>query len=152
MWHTALKMRGESRSFQKKMAMECLDRVGISDFADRPAHRLSGGETQRVAIARALACGPGCFCWTNPRPAWILKTRSWWKKLFSIFALKGNMSILFSTHNPIQAERLARRKVFLSAGRLVAPAAVNRFSARFLQEKGILALITGRENFRQNRT
>ena len=36
-------------------ARECLDRVGMADFADRQIGRLSGGQQQRVFLARALA-------------------------------------------------------------------------------------------------
>lgn len=39
-------------------ALECLDRVGLTDKAGRLPGRLSGGEQQRVAIARALVTGP----------------------------------------------------------------------------------------------
>ena len=34
---------------------ECLDRVGMADFADRQIGQLSGGQQQRVFLARALA-------------------------------------------------------------------------------------------------
>jgi len=36
-------------------ALDCLDRVGMADFADRQIGRLSGGQQQRVFLARALA-------------------------------------------------------------------------------------------------
>ena len=36
-------------------AMECLDRVGMSEFAHRQIGQLSGGQQQRVFLARALA-------------------------------------------------------------------------------------------------
>jgi len=36
-------------------ARECLDRVGIADFAHRQIGQLSGGQQQRVFLARALA-------------------------------------------------------------------------------------------------
>lgn len=39
----------------KREAMECLDRVGLADFAHRQIRRLSGGQQQRVFLARALA-------------------------------------------------------------------------------------------------
>ncbi|MEC9373138.1 MAG: ABC transporter ATP-binding protein [Planctomycetota bacterium] len=39
----------------KRAAMECLDRVGMSDFAKRQISQLSGGQQQRVFLARALA-------------------------------------------------------------------------------------------------
>ena len=36
-------------------AMECLDRVGMADFANRQIGQLSGGQQQRVFLSRALA-------------------------------------------------------------------------------------------------
>ncbi|RJP38326.1 MAG: metal ABC transporter ATP-binding protein [Phycisphaerales bacterium] len=39
----------------KAAAMECLDRVGMADYARRQISQLSGGQQQRVFLARALA-------------------------------------------------------------------------------------------------
>jgi manganese/zinc/iron transport system ATP- binding protein len=39
----------------KRAALECLDRVGMADFAKRQISQLSGGQQQRVFLARALA-------------------------------------------------------------------------------------------------
>ncbi len=39
----------------KKVALECLDRVGLADLAHRQISQLSGGQQQRVFLARALA-------------------------------------------------------------------------------------------------
>ena len=38
--------------------MHCLERVGLSNLAERKIHQLSGGQSQRVAIARALMQRP----------------------------------------------------------------------------------------------
>ena len=42
----------------REFAIACLRLVGLEEFAERRADRLSGGEQQRVAIARALAQEP----------------------------------------------------------------------------------------------
>ncbi|MEM6560723.1 MAG: metal ABC transporter ATP-binding protein [Planctomycetota bacterium] len=36
-------------------ALDCMDRVGMADYADRQSSQLSGGQQQRVFLARALA-------------------------------------------------------------------------------------------------
>lgn len=39
---------------ERKMAMECLEKVGMASFADRQISQLSGGQQQRIFLARAL--------------------------------------------------------------------------------------------------
>ncbi len=39
----------------KRIALECLAKVGMAEFADRQISQLSGGQQQRVFLARALA-------------------------------------------------------------------------------------------------
>ncbi|MBD0379646.1 metal ABC transporter ATP-binding protein [Paenibacillus sedimenti] len=40
---------------EKRFAMECLAKVGMTEFADRQISQLSGGQQQRIFLARALA-------------------------------------------------------------------------------------------------
>lgn len=40
---------------ERKIAMECLAKVGMADYAERQISQLSGGQQQRVFLARALA-------------------------------------------------------------------------------------------------
>lgn len=40
---------------EKRVAMECLEKVGMAAFADRQISQLSGGQQQRIFLARALA-------------------------------------------------------------------------------------------------
>jgi manganese/zinc/iron transport system ATP- binding protein len=39
----------------KKFALDCMDQVGMAEYADRQISQLSGGQQQRVFLARALA-------------------------------------------------------------------------------------------------
>lgn len=49
-----LGLLGRIRAHHRAQAMECLERVGMEDFAYRQIGQLSGGQQQRVFLARAL--------------------------------------------------------------------------------------------------
>jgi len=54
-YHSAL---AEFNHQDKELAFQCLERVGLANFAYQKVKRLSGGQQQRVAIARALMQQP----------------------------------------------------------------------------------------------
>lgn len=53
------------RSHRQK-TMDCLQRVGMADFADRQIGQLSGGQQQRVFLARALAQNADLYLLDEP--------------------------------------------------------------------------------------
>lgn len=61
-----LGLLGRVNTKQLQTALACLDRVGMSDFADRQIGQLSGGQQQRVFLARALAQGADLYLLDEP--------------------------------------------------------------------------------------
>ena len=57
---------GLSRHKAKDRAMETLENLGLTDLADRPAHRLSGGEKKMVSIAAVLSMRPEALLLDEP--------------------------------------------------------------------------------------
>lgn len=51
---------------QKEWAIECLKKVGMSEYANRQIGELSGGQQQRVFLARALAQKPDMYFLDEP--------------------------------------------------------------------------------------
>ncbi len=50
----------------RKIAKECLEKVGLEDYSDRQIGQLSGGQQQRVFVARALAQDPQIYLMDEP--------------------------------------------------------------------------------------
>ena len=50
--------RGEKKQVRNKLAMECLERLGLKEWSTHYPNELSGGQRQRVAIARAIITDP----------------------------------------------------------------------------------------------
>ena len=50
----------------KEWALECLQKVGMEEYAHRQIGELSGGEQQRVFVARALAQKADCYFLDEP--------------------------------------------------------------------------------------
>ena len=50
----------------REIAMNCLEKVGMADFADRQISQLSGGQQQRVFLARALAQDASIYFMDEP--------------------------------------------------------------------------------------
>ncbi len=105
-----------------------LDLTQLSELAERPARRLSGGEQQRLALARALARQPRILFLDEPTASLDPAATKLVEEIITRVAEAG-VQIVMSTHDLGQARRLAREIVFLAKGRVVEQAPADRFFA-----------------------
>ena len=61
--------KGVKRKERNRIAMDYLDKVGLSDWAKHMPSEMSGGQKQRVAIARALVTNPKVILADEPTGA-----------------------------------------------------------------------------------
>jgi NitT/TauT family transport system ATP-binding protein len=110
-----LEMAGRGRMIAEEEALQWIDLVGLSKFANSYPHQLSGGMKQRVAIARALAGQPRILLMDEPFGALDAQTRSRMQAYLMEIWQNIDVTILFITHDLDEAIYLADRILVLKA-------------------------------------
>jgi multiple sugar transport system ATP-binding protein len=112
-----LKIAKQPRDVIDRKVREAARILQLDSFLDRFPKALSGGQRQRVAIGRAIVREPGVFLFDEPLSnldaALRGQTRVAIARLHQRFA---NASVVYVTHDQVEAMTLADRIVLLHAG------------------------------------
>ena len=114
-----LGLLGRPGARDRTIALDALQQVGMAHLADRSVHRMSGGERQLVLIARALAQQPQAVLLDEPTASLDFGNQGVVLRAIDTLAARG-LAVLFTTHDPNQALRVAHRAVLLREGRVLA--------------------------------
>ena len=103
---------------ETKRRIEALSgQLGLQEVLPRPAGKLSGGWQRRLSIAMALILEPKILFLDEPTLGLDVLARSaLWEVIRS---LKGNMTIILTTHYMEEAEELSDRIGVMGAGHLL---------------------------------
>ena len=115
-----------------------LERLAVSDLADRRPETLSGGEKQRVALARTLAVDPGVLLLDEPLAALDVPTKEVLRD--DLGRLLTDRTVVYVTHDRTTARALGDQIAVVHDGEVVqrgSPSAVfecpaSPFVARFV--------------------
>ena len=119
-------VRKESQANANMIAMEYLERVKISEQADKFPGQLSGGQQQRAAIARALCMKPKIMLFDEPTSALDPELIS--EVLEVIVSLaKDGMTMVCVTHEMGFAKKIANRIIFMDNGQIIEQAEPKSF-------------------------
>jgi len=110
-----MNMAGQGGTQTESEAMQWIDLVSLSKFANSYPNQLSGGMKQRVAIARALANQPRILLMDEPFGALDAQTRSQMQSYLLQIWKNVDITILFITHDLEEAIYLADRILVLKA-------------------------------------
>ena len=100
--------QGVSRKKRHQMAMDYLERLGLTDWATHYPNELSGGQRQRVAIARALITRPRIVLADEPTGALDSKTSIEVMELLKKLNAEEHITQIIVTHDPTVAEQTNR--------------------------------------------
>jgi len=104
---------GKGPNAAEREALQWIDMVGLSDYANHYPKQLSGGMKQRVAIARALANKPRILLMDEPFGALDAQTRATMQDYLLQIWRNVDVTILFVTHDLDEAVHLSDRIIVL---------------------------------------
>ncbi|NLC02754.1 MAG: glycine betaine/L-proline ABC transporter ATP-binding protein [Tissierellia bacterium] len=114
-----MEVKGIPKAERQKIAMDMIETVGLSGYANQYPKELSGGMQQRVGLARALANDPDILLMDEPFSALDpLIRREMQLELISIQS-KLQKTIIFITHDINEAFRLGDRVAVMKEGKVV---------------------------------
>ena len=92
--------------------------LGIEELLARKPHELSGGQRQRVAMGRAIVRNPSVFLFDEPLSNLDAKLRNVMRTEIKRLHQKVRSTIIYVTHDQVEAMTLADRIVVMRAGRV----------------------------------
>ncbi len=138
---------------------ELLDFIRLKDKAGAKVEHLSGGMKRRLIIARALLHRPKILLLDEPTTGLDPTVRQEiWEKLEELRRTE-NLTIVLSTHYMDEAEKLARRLILMSHGKIVIEGVpsqiieekVKKFALEIRETNSINLQPTGKEIIAQKR-
>ena len=101
-----------------KIALEFIDKVGMSAYQNAKPSQLSGGQKQRIAIARALSMNPDVILFDEPTSALDPEMVGEVLEVMQNLA-KSGYTMIVVTHEMGFAREVSNRVIFMDGGYIV---------------------------------
>ncbi|MGH2517381.1 MAG: ABC transporter ATP-binding protein [Ktedonobacterales bacterium] len=115
-------------------ADELLAAVGLTVYANKPIRMLSGGQRRRLDVAIGLVGRPELLFLDEPTAGFDPAARREFHDLIHSLTEEGDTTILLTTHDLNEAEKLADRIIILNGGRIVADGTAKELAQRIAGE------------------
>ena len=110
----ALTISGVNRKDKRRVSLEALAKVGLSEQVNKKPLQMSGGQMQRVAIARAIVNNPDIILADEPTGA--LDSQTSVQVMDILKEISNDRLVIVVTHNPELAQKYATRIITLLDG------------------------------------
>jgi tungstate transport system ATP-binding protein len=114
-----LKFRKVGKAEIAHKVREALDAIGLTGYNTRKAITLSGGEAQRVALARAMVTEPEILYLDEPTANLDPPSTEKIEQLVVQMNREMGTTVVLSTHDMLQGQRLAKRIGVIMNGKLL---------------------------------
>ncbi|TKT78344.1 sn-glycerol-3-phosphate ABC transporter ATP-binding protein UgpC [Aquamicrobium sp. LC103] len=114
----SLKLRGAEKAEIERKVTEAADVLGLDTLLDRYPGQLSGGQRQRVATGRAIVRDPKLFLFDEPLSNLDAKLRVQMRTEIKALHQRLGNTMIYVTHDQIEAMTLADRIVVMHSGRI----------------------------------
>jgi ABC-2 type transport system ATP-binding protein len=109
---------------------ELIETVGLTEHARKKVRRLSGGQRRRLDVAIGIVGRPELLFLDEPTAGFDPEARREFHDLVHRLADREAATILLTTHDLDEAERLADRILILAGGRIIADGSADELSRR----------------------
>jgi ABC-2 type transport system ATP-binding protein len=123
-----------------------LETVRLADLADRKIATLSGGQRRRLDVAVGIVGRPDLLFLDEPTAGFDPQARREFHGLIQRLAAAEGTTILLTTHDLAEAEKLADRVLVLAGGRIVADDSVAGLSRRVAGEAEVRWSLDGTQH------
>ncbi len=113
-----LTIKGVPKAEIDSRVQEAANILGIAELLTRKPHELSGGQRQRVAMGRAIVRNPSVFLFDEPLSNLDAKLRNSMRTEIKRLHQKVRSTIIYVTHDQVEAMTLADRIVVMRSGRV----------------------------------
>ena len=136
-------LRGLEGAELEARAKKAIEQCALGEVQRAPIGTLSHGYRQRVGIAQAIIHGPALLILDEPiqglDPVQIVEMRN------MIASLRGDHTILLSTHILSEIERTCDRILMMHEGRIAAQGSEDELAARLTQARSLQLEVRGEE-------
>ena len=113
-----LKLRKHPRPEIEQRVAEAAEMLGLADCLDRRPGELSGGQRQRVALGRAMVRKPKVFLFDEPLSNLDTQMRVQMRREIAKLHSRLGATMIYVTHDQVEALTLGDRVAVLRAGAL----------------------------------
>lgn len=115
----SLKIAGKSQTEIDEAVANAAEILGLEEYLERTPAELSGGQRQRVAMGRAIVRHPDVFLFDEPLSNLDAKLRTQMRVEIKKLHQKVKTTIVYVTHDQVEAMTLADRIVIMKDGHIV---------------------------------